>query len=1596
MKSLRWARSTGLAAWAISRPVTTGMSFLALGLLGVLSYRDLPVQLLPDFASPEVYVTVSHSGATPEAIEDDILRPLEGELATVGGIDEIRSRAGTGSGVITLSFERGVDVDFAALRLQQRLASARSRLPEEAFVDLRRNDTSDYSKIVMLASFRGDVDLEAMRTLADDTIIPLLTAIDGVVEVVPQGGASKQVGVFLDPDRAQGHGVSVGQVRDAMARASFPVTGVGEVSDGARRLPVVLDGRARRLSDVADAPVDPGGRVRLAHVADILPGIGASTESYRVNGKTSVGLWVFKDQQSNLIRVARRLRERIEAFNGEQEGSGFSLHVDFDAAEVIEEHLDLLLQRAATGALLALVVLLVFLRGIHPLAVLGLGLGAGGLAIAGHVQAALAVVLIVLALARSARPVLVVALAAPASLLIACDLFRWAGLTLNILTLLGLALSVGMLLDNAIVVLESIATRRQRGDPPIEAARTGATLVQRAVVAGTVTTIVVFAPLYVLDVELAPLWRELALAVTFPLLASLLVAVTLVPMAVSRLGTATAREEPVRLPGPCGVPRPERARTLYSVLLRATLRRPGLTMAGFFALVVLSVLFGGPLVVLFAEPPRPPDDRVELQADLPAGSTVAETDEIARVLESLAEDLPEVDEVQAAVRDELATVTIVFKDAEEREGSVNVERVRRRLREQAAQVEGAEVEVDPARESGGGGGADLLGTGEGTRELVRVIGAGGPELADVARRAFERLEQVPGIVGVRSDLGRSQPSIEIRPDRDRLAEFGLTTAELMGLVWATKREGSAALHPFRLGDEDVDLVLWVEGNDERTLEDLRRFPLYTSTGARVPLAAVARIATASQPPELRRWQRERTVTLTYGFAPEVTASAEATRAARADVDRAVATLAIPTGYHVEVEHEDEELSVGWKMFWLALALVFAVLAMTFESVVQPFLIVLCVPLAAVPGVIWALVLTGTGLNLFVLLGIVVLLGVVVNNGVLLVDRFQALLADGVRRTTAVMRAAHSRLRPVLMTTATTVIGMLPLAVDTGGQQEIWPPFARAVIGGLVASTLISLLLVPAGLLVFARLTDLLRTLGVPLVLACLAAASGLCGWLYWGRQLVVSNMWRVLLTVPLLLASFGLARALQRLVRGERAPELIGEGAVVLRARSARKVYGGPTRSGRELARVRRWKDLARAAGLTVPAIDPPSEGRRSASWQLLLLFLLGYLHALTETAWGLALLSAPTLALLDAFLRSTLQSLGRPGAWPPAGLAFRLWRATQAAGTWAYVYWRHRPGEPTDVVVLVILGAVCLTWGGFHLVREGGLFRLAAKGLAPEPVTALDGVDLSFEDGLYGLLGPNGAGKSTLMRLVVNVFRPTRGRVTVNGHEIAANAASLQPRIGYLPQFFGVPQRLTARQYLHHQALLAGKTDRAEREALVGGVLAEVGLADRADERLGGYSGGMRQRVGIARTLLNVPRIVVVDEPTVGLDPKERIRFRNLLAELAKSRIVLLSTHVVEDIGSSCREVIVLDGGTVVYRGTPADLARTADGQAWIADVSEPELGAFSKTYRVVSSTRSPEGVRVRGIGPSPPGATMARPTLEDAYLLLLGRSTEEGLHVA
>jgi len=632
-----------------------------------------------------------------------------------------------------------------------------------------------------------------------------------------------------------------------------------------------------------------------------------------------------------------------------------------------------------------------------------------------------------------------------------------------------------------------------------------------------------------------------------------------------------------------------------------------------------------------------------------------------------------------------------------------------------------------------------------------------------------------------------------------------------------------------------------------------------------------------------------------------------------------------------------------------------------------------------------------------------------------VDRMQARVrAGGASAGAAALAAVRERARPVLMTTATTVAGLWPLALVTGQENEIWPPFATVVMGGLVTSTLLTLLVIPVGFVLMRRLDDLFGHLGPWVMIGWISITTAVMVPLIRTGALT-SLTWQIVTT--LLVAGLLLGTAVFFIWRPVVPEPAAGEGPPPLDVRCLRKVYGLPGPVGRAWRLPQRFaREVNERGGVAFE----PGDARERLPTLLLLASGATYLAVnLQSLFWRVVFLMlaagiASRLTLEIRRARGHADPLGRvtPGG-PEGALAFALpWLAL----SW-FAYDTHvapRLSGSTPELGLFALGCVAavtalvqagrrtaegvasgrlperVAVGGLRHVRSQWrklARRLFGLDLPREQVAALRGASFRIERGMVGVLGPNGAGKTTLLRQLAGVLEPDRGRIAIGGIPLGRLRRYLARWVGYLPQDTTLPPDLTAREYLDYYALLY-EIPAGERRERVESLLEAVGLGGRSDERIGDFSGGMRQRVAVARTLLRLPAVIIVDEPTVGLDPRERLRFRNLLAELARGRVVLFSTHVVEDVAVACERVLVLARGQLLFDGKTADLNRTAEGQIWQLDVDREAEPDLATPARVASRSVQDGRDRLRILSPvrPHPRAEPARPTLEEAYLALIG----------
>ena len=1642
-----------LAAFSIRRPVTTAMSFIALAMLGLVSLRHLSVELMPEVVYPEIYVTMNLRGASPEQVERDLVMPVEEEIGKLKGVLEIESTATLARGTVRISYQPGTDMRFALLQVQNRVNQLQPAFPEQATASVRRFDAADLTATIMELQVLSDGDINWLRDYAEENIRPELEAVDGIANAVVMGGQQGAVEVIVEPLALQAHGLTLGSLNNALSGANQPRSYLGRVYDGAQAYPVSAQTQVDDLRALRRTVVRADAGLRLEDVADVRMGLQTRTDLSRVNGMAAVAVRLQKEDEANLISVAAAVQATVDRLNRLYAPAGVELLVTSSQAAMMESALGTLKRAALIGLALALAVLFVFLRNLRFVAVL--------------------------------------LLAVPASLLITFNLMYAWNISLNVLSLCGLALAIGMLTDNSIVVMESIFKHHERGKPALVAARDGTDEVSRAVIASTLSTVLVFLPVVFVRSDYQDILRQLALAITFPLLASLLVALSLVPAVAGR---ALARGVPRAL-------RTGRLMAMYTVLLKAGLRHRARVGLG-VALVLVVTLLASFMLMLQQEVVQE-ESRFTVYVELPAGATLEETDDIVRQVEAAVQELPGVDRFTASVQEGSGSVTVLLVPPAQRPDRVPAAQIRQQLEPELMAITAATVGFEPAARAAGGrgsggmqrqsGGFDLQAAAP--REQVVIRGYDFHVLQMLADDLTYRLEGLEEIEAnsVRSDARRSAPEAQVVPLELALFDRNLTIRQVLAAVEEASSEGTRARTGMLLNDgtEMPIEIRPVETAAAGTigLHTLRQVPVSTPAGVYVPLADVARVRADEGRGIIQRTAQSRRVIVSYRFAAAVLESQPRLERTRHLVRAAVHDVVLPDGYSLTVEEVETDKVYYWMMA-IAAILVYMVLASLFESLSSPLIIFATLPTAII-GSCWALLLSGTGLTStagpMALLGFIVLLGIAVNNGIILIDAINTLRTRyGYRRERAVLAAGLSRVRPILMTSSTTLLGVLPLALQFGGDYEIWPPFAITVFGGLAVSMVSTLIFLPVAYMGLDQVTEWLRRLGVPALGGSIVAAMLV---VYAIHVQYDSLFWTSLAVLPVWAAFLAAAAAGQSLHRARQARRTVLVPVRQVELRTLTKAYGAPGKLRQEWARFERRARRLRLAGLN--PVD--REGLRdSLWWKVPLLGLLIFLNAhfrdplwlylLALGTWSFVLhLADCVVVVIDSGQMSAHGTAGKSGSAAiaatsaindtsgslgakdgsdtsgsagandgsiidanpvgatagrttgdiagnfggdisghPAGdnavdrreSGLTLRRLALAAGFLTYLHLRL--GLPSLTVATLILWLALVgirrlnrrvldgtvdpdsLQGRLAWLRRS-VHRAAASipilGIRRPPFLALDGVNLSIDRGMFGLLGPNGAGKTTLLRIVSQVLAPTSGSVLLDGVNVTRTGQT-QGLIGYLPQHFGLYDHMKAGEYLEYRALLEGFRDPVERRQRVQACLQQVNLIERRDDLIGSFSGGMRQRVGIAQTLLHMPRIVVVDEPTAGLDPVERIRFRNLLARISRDRIVIFSTHIVEDIAGSCNRLAVLDRGGLLYTGTPDQMRVLAAGRVWEAVVPAERFSVLAADLHLVTYRRTRTGVRIRFLATAPPAdlpAEVVEPTLEDAYIHLLdgGRQT-------
>jgi multidrug efflux pump subunit AcrB/ABC-type multidrug transport system ATPase subunit len=1572
----------------VKRPVATAMFFCAILLLGLAGWERIPVELIPALEGDSIHINFGRINSEPEVVEREILIPLEEKASALEGIKETFGSVNGSNGSLDINFEPGTNIKIRQLELQRIAAELNRGQPRGSYINVGGQDFSMISRIVMSIQVLGGDDTDSLRSFVEENIESRIAAVNGVANVFVMGGAPEEITIRVDPDKCSALGISPQEVSTALSRSVQRLRFLGGLEDSSMRTPVILDGRPKGVYELGELRISPERSVLIRHVADVSKGTGRKESIYRVNSKPSVALLVFKEEGANLVKLGKEIRGRLTELKKEFNPYGIDFLIGFDAAKTVEKQIDRLKKLAISGFIISIVILFLFIKRF--------------------------------------RAVTVVAIAVPVSLLSSMAFLYTGGYTLNLVTLVGLAVGVGMLVDNSIVVYEAVQRRLERGVDPDRAAGDGVRITFKAILASTITNAIVFLPIFFLveDSMLRGVMKLLAAAILIPLGSSLLVAIGLVPLlarrfaapaAMDRLKTLKRRRELF-----AGLHLPDRWRDLFTGLLKNSMRNPAtwitiITVALFFTIIV-----GLPWVMLGSRNQEAQEaDEIQLAIDVPAGDSLESISRDFSSLEQVALKIEGVESVESMIQEKNSTLTIRFVEKGVRPPELTAPLVREKIKQAAKRVKGFDVSSQNSAGQGGGrrgsGAATLMGQGQ--SEIV-LSGPDSRKLMDIAFALKERLESIPeiGDYGVQISSRPGQDEIHIIPDHKILNSLGLFSDQVFIMLrLAISREGTQ-MSAGTIETDGKEIPIVIRGNEtessnlSRRMEDLR---VNTSAGV-ITLGYISDARKMPPPNVIEHHNGRREMSVYYSFKRGAPSTGPAREALDDEIRSIIESVPVPEGYVVNPKEDNETAGMARRILIPIVLLLFAVLAITFESPTMPVLVLLSAPLTLI-GAVWALCFAGMPLlSPMAIAGMVVLMGLMVNPAILLVDRMQErVLGRGWSAGAAALAAVRERTRPVLMTTATTIAGLWPLAISTGAENEMWPPFAVVIMGGLVTSSLLILLVIPIGFVFLSRIDRIFGRLGPWITVAWICATAIVMTPLIYFEQ-ITSMTWQI--TTALLIASVFLGI----FVLIFRRPELPqpSEG-VEVEVKYIHKIYGKPGPIGKALRAGELFAEKVLARG-GKPFL--PSDVLQPMITVIVLLSGVSYLaFSLSTIFWRLLFSFAGALLLIRLLflIRKLRGKCDEKGNALPGGVESMLatlipWGVLCLNGLFYYVAplsFGKQPRMALFPMLLIALLIIFIQAGrktakglssgkvrkrfetGFtyrtKLLWRGMCRLLFGLDLPRDEHQALKNINFRAERGMIGILGPNGAGKTTLLRAIAGVLDPTTGVITLGGVPLKKIRRYLANWVGYLPQDFGLPKNLTGREYLEYYALLYRIDEKDRIIERVNFLLAEVGLAEQADKRIGDYSGGMRQRVAVARTLLRLPPVIIVDEPTVGLDPKERIRFRNLLSRLAETRIVLFSTHVVEDVAVACERVIVLSKGVKVFDGKPELLASVADGKTWEMKIREGEENMLPENAIVVDQVPEADGsyhIRILYNESPAPDAKAVAPNLQDGYLELVG----------
>ena len=1561
----------------IKRKILIGMLFIGLSMLGYFSYKQLPVELYPNATFPMLFVQVGTGlEVDPKYMENQVIIPLEGAIGTLEGVESIESTAGQQQGSIQIFYRQSTNLKYAYLKLVEKIDEAKKKLPEEFQVQVFKFDIEQLNNMFMTLQIRGSGGVNRVRQIVDKEIVNKFKNIDGVANAQVSGGREKSVEILLSEEVCDAYNITPADVRSALSRDSKARTFAGKISENNQLYFVNVISEFSDLNEIYELVVREQGSIKLKDIATINFGVKEQDSYSRVNGKEAVTLQLTRDSQSNIIDLANTVLEQIEILNAELKRKDIEIVVQANSAEIMETNIDLIIKLALIGGILAIFVLWIFLKNI--------------------------------------RLVTAIALAIPISVYTAFNFFYAYDVSINSLTLLGMALAIGMLLDNSVVVLENIYRLAAKGMDADKAVIQGTSEVWRSIFAATLTTIMVFLPFaFSENFLIGLLGKHIGVSIISTLLVSLVVALLLVPMVTHAFLKGRNSSKQIKFEK---ISQHNRLVQIYMVLLKTSMRKPARTVLGALGLFFITLLISLGISVMSLEEAEVKE--MTLYVTMPGGTTLENTDLLIIEVEKKLENLEEKKDIVSQVYEEEAVLNISLIDDFKDIRNFSIPKIKKEILERLNDLRQAEFSWEPpatGRKFGGGGGFEggdafgkLLGIGI-QSESVIIKGQDFDKMLNQANDIEYYLGQLSSIENINIQIPGKRPELLLNFDKQLMSLYDIPVTSVLSELNSFQQEFSSGV-VFKQGTEEYDIQIKTIGaNDkkERNAEDLRRLNVRSGQGSQFELQQISKLNFTEGLSSIKRKNQEKQLKLVYQFIDEVNDEKDLLDNARAEVDELVENINLPSGLALEVIHDENDLGEFGFLILAAFVLIYMILASVFESFSVPVVMMFSIPMAAI-GSLVALILTGNSLlNANVLTGFIILLGIVVNNGIILIDYSRVLQKRGYTESRALMMAGLARIRPILITAITTIIALIPLAMGKAEYvTSIGVPFAITVIGGLALSTLLTLVFIPT---LNSGLQSSMNWMREQKIYVKILQA------LIWiiGTYLIFtevdSRIWQIIDFILLIITVPAIIYFVQNSLRKASEKLIDKDEPLFIEIRNLVKIYERDSRFMRE------WN-----SGIKIRqrlGIESEMTSLKDLSrliWQLPIIgFAVYFIYFHLESGLWFFILPVIFHIMVFSVLQPIKKYASRPerksaGKWSarlinlfvnlfywlfPAFSLFLFYQKFELIGLVipTVVFWY--------LALLIKVTSDNLYKNKVNVNRITGRFKGIRKafsrfvliipviGKKKTPFKAVKSVSLDIQTGMFGLLGPNGAGKSTLMRIICGILDPSYGKITINGIDVQEKREELQGLIGYLPQEFGMYENMTAQDFLNYMGILKKLYDQKERQSRVEYVLNAVHMYDNRNEKIGSFSGGMKQRIGIAQILMHLPRILVVDEPTAGLDPRERIRFRNLLVELSRERIVIFSTHIIEDVASSCNKVAVMKQGALRYLGAPIEMAGLAENKVWMMNIPAEDFEEMKEKLSIIHHMRDGENIRVRCLANEAPSAEAkkVKANLEDAYLYLL-----------